>query len=318
MSRLLPPEHEQNAIQGQLIVTSPTEEWETFRTTAQDPPMLSFISQTGPKIQDPKVKRLVRQNARNHVSREKGKHVDTKPLQFRLLVPESFSFAPSSKSEVALEAVSVTDEILELNESNQTTTQASVLDPTPITAFVPESQQEDQSRSVFGQQTNETHVGVKHVELSTRQQMYRTKKPKVKTGCLTCKARHLKCDETKPSCSRCLKSIGTCTGYIGPPKATSSWSSPRSIIPRPSHLVKQPCVAVSFSDEKESYFFNVFLHETAADLSGVFKSCFWDHILIQESSHQNFVRYAITSIAALNASAKSTYLAQLATGSVKD
>lgn len=298
--------------------TLPAEEWEAFRTTAQDPPMLSFISQTGPKIQDPKVKRLVRQNARNHVSREKGKMVDSKPLQFRLLVPESFSFAPSYQSGGALEATDTLNEMLELNESNQTEIQTSALVPKLPVAFVSESQQEDQSRSASGKQTNETHVGSRNVELSTKQQMFRTKKPKVKTGCLTCKARHLKCDESKPNCLRCLRSIGTCTGYNGPPKATSSRSGPRSIIPRPSNLVKQPCVAIPFSDEKESYFFNVFLSETAADLSGVFKSSFWDNILIQESTHQTFVRYAIISIAALNASTKSTHLAQLATGSTKD
>jgi hypothetical protein len=38
------------------------------------------------------------------------------------------------------------------------------------------------------------HVGEKRI---------RAKKPKVRTGCFTCKARRIKCDEGKPTCKRC-------------------------------------------------------------------------------------------------------------------
>ncbi|KAH8675962.1 hypothetical protein BX600DRAFT_190882 [Xylariales sp. PMI_506] len=37
--------------------------------------------------------------------------------------------------------------------------------------------------------------------------------PKVRTGCKTCKQRHVKCDEGKPSCARCIKWRGVCDGY---------------------------------------------------------------------------------------------------------
>ncbi|KAJ3490519.1 hypothetical protein NLG97_g5765 [Lecanicillium saksenae] len=36
---------------------------------------------------------------------------------------------------------------------------------------------------------------------------------KVKTGCLTCRTRRVKCDEAKPACQRCLKSGHKCRGY---------------------------------------------------------------------------------------------------------
>ncbi|RYF46427.1 MAG: Zn(II)2Cys6 transcription factor, partial [Cytophagaceae bacterium] len=36
-------------------------------------------------------------------------------------------------------------------------------------------------------------------------------KPKrTRTGCLTCRERHLKCDETKPTCNNCAKSQREC------------------------------------------------------------------------------------------------------------
>jgi hypothetical protein len=42
---------------------------------------------------------------------------------------------------------------------------------------------------------------------------------KVRTGCLTCKARHVKCDETRPICTRCSKGGYRCEGFKDPPKA---------------------------------------------------------------------------------------------------
>lgn len=36
---------------------------------------------------------------------------------------------------------------------------------------------------------------------------------KTRTGCITCKKRHVKCDEAKPSCGNCLKRQGYCEGY---------------------------------------------------------------------------------------------------------
>ncbi|KAL2883770.1 hypothetical protein SGCOL_000918 [Colletotrichum sp. CLE4] len=51
----------------------------------------------------------------------------------------------------------------------------------------------------------------------------RASKPKVRTGCVTCKRRRIKCDETKPSCQNCLKRRVECEGYKAKsPNASSS------------------------------------------------------------------------------------------------
>src|SRR5450755_1287659 len=42
----------------------------------------------------------------------------------------------------------------------------------------------------------------------------RAHKPKVRTGCVTCKIRRVKCDETKPSCLKCTRSGRKCDGYV--------------------------------------------------------------------------------------------------------
>ncbi|KAF6808147.1 C6 zinc finger domain protein [Colletotrichum musicola] len=41
----------------------------------------------------------------------------------------------------------------------------------------------------------------------------RASKPKVRTGCVTCKKRRVKCDESKPSCGNCAKRRIPCEGY---------------------------------------------------------------------------------------------------------
>ncbi|KAH8817163.1 hypothetical protein F5884DRAFT_244220 [Xylogone sp. PMI_703] len=49
--------------------------------------------------------------------------------------------------------------------------------------------------------------------LPIQQKRHRTGSEKVRTGCITCKRRHIKCDEAKPHCENCLKSRRPCEGY---------------------------------------------------------------------------------------------------------
>ncbi|KAJ8069539.1 hypothetical protein OCU04_003189 [Sclerotinia nivalis] len=50
----------------------------------------------------------------------------------------------------------------------------------------------------------------------------RASRPKVKTGCNNCKVRRVKCDETKPTCSKCRRSGRVCDGY---PAYAERWKS---------------------------------------------------------------------------------------------
>ncbi|KAJ5373600.1 hypothetical protein N7517_005606 [Penicillium concentricum] len=43
--------------------------------------------------------------------------------------------------------------------------------------------------------------------------------PKLKSGCMTCKVRRVKCDEEKPHCRRCISTGRKCDGYAHPPFA---------------------------------------------------------------------------------------------------
>ncbi|KAH8674335.1 hypothetical protein BX600DRAFT_457441 [Xylariales sp. PMI_506] len=54
---------------------------------------------------------------------------------------------------------------------------------------------------------------VEPVQHRVKPKLSRTSTEKTRTGCVTCKRRHVKCDESKPFCNNCLKSRGHCEGY---------------------------------------------------------------------------------------------------------
>lgn len=58
-------------------------------------------------------------------------------------------------------------------------------------------------------------------ETQPQQKSRRTRKThtKARTGCLTCKIRRKKCDETRPACARCTSTGRKCDGYAAPSPA---------------------------------------------------------------------------------------------------
>lgn len=76
-------------------------------------------------------------------------------------------------------------------------------------------------------------------ELS-EQRRRRTGKPKVRTGCLSCKRRHVKCDERKPCCQRCEHVGIACQGYVSAKpldELQPQKQAQRTLLPRPKLLL---------------------------------------------------------------------------------
>ncbi|QSZ36950.1 hypothetical protein DSL72_009041 [Monilinia vaccinii-corymbosi] len=61
----------------------------------------------------------------------------------------------------------------------------------------------------------------------------RASRPKVKTGCKHCKIRRVKCDETRPQCTKCVRSGRQCDGYPYNPR-NKHVKNTLPIAPRPS------------------------------------------------------------------------------------
>ncbi|KAH6883833.1 hypothetical protein B0T10DRAFT_136667 [Thelonectria olida] len=112
----------------------------------------------------------------------------------------------------------------------------------------------------------------------------RTSKPKVRTGCITCKVRRVKCDELRPACDRCTSTGRKCDGYVS---ASTPVAGPGRPV-RLSRLASREARAQEF-----------FYHETVPQLSGFFGRPFWNTVL-QFSLTESSIRHASVALATLH------------------
>ncbi|KAH6658110.1 hypothetical protein BKA67DRAFT_673919 [Truncatella angustata] len=122
----------------------------------------------------------------------------------------------------------------------------------------------------------------------------RAYQPKTRTGCLTCKIRRVKCDETRPDCTRCTSTLRVCGGYAHVESPQSSQSSPNSlaIMTSPSFDTQAP------TKSKRSFAF--FVQRTCPQLAGFFGSEFWERLVLQAAYHEPAICHAVVAIGSLH------------------
>ncbi|PQE24849.1 putative UPC2 Regulatory involved in control of sterol uptake protein [Rutstroemia sp. NJR-2017a BVV2] len=133
---------------------------------------------------------------------------------------------------------------------------------------------------------------------------------RAKTGCKTCKVRHVKCDEGRPGCRKCAQTGRKCDGYAHCTPSTASKSSANSSTPSPRsfkdvryQLVQSVPDFLSpslFTSEQERYSFHFFHTITAPQLEGCFRSGFWSRSVLQASHREASVRYAAIALGAMH------------------
>ncbi|OOF91130.1 hypothetical protein ASPCADRAFT_211411 [Aspergillus carbonarius ITEM 5010] len=113
--------------------------------------------------------------------------------------------------------------------------------------------------------------------------------PKVKSGCITCKIRRIKCDETKPSCRRCSFTGRKCDGYnLVSQKPTSK---ALEVMPMPSAW------ELLSGDHLEIKSFQFFHSVTIPTLTGFFDRGRWARRLLQMSHQYPALWHAMTAVA---------------------
>lgn len=130
----------------------------------------------------------------------------------------------------------------------------------------------------------------------------RTKRAKVRTGCLTCKIRKVKCDETKPACNRCTSTGRACDGYILTEDGRrtrhrngskdSKSPSPDQIVHRPGNRISR---LTSHIPAQEQVWLVYFSQRIAPALSFV-DGRFWKTILPQLGASSPAIRYALVAL----------------------
>ncbi|KAL3443425.1 hypothetical protein BJX65DRAFT_311926 [Aspergillus insuetus] len=119
--------------------------------------------------------------------------------------------------------------------------------------------------------------------------------PKVRTGCRTCKQRHVKCDEAKPSCLNCTRTGRHCEGYpiVMEAQGKALQKQERLDIREYSLPFKVPG---SQADRQLLHFYCV---EAAGSLSSFSDPTLWTTLILQRSHHQPVIRNALVTLAGL-------------------
>ncbi|KAK0634140.1 hypothetical protein B0T14DRAFT_599242 [Immersiella caudata] len=123
----------------------------------------------------------------------------------------------------------------------------------------------------------------------------RASKPKVRTGCRTCKIRRVKCDEAKPICQQCHKARIACDGYEiqSLQSKTKNVIAPFSPEPRSAPLLRR------FSNQ-DVPFFDFFRHALTDDFTGYGCTDFWSRIVLCEAMTSDCVFHAVLAISSLS------------------
>ncbi|KAK1987589.1 hypothetical protein LZ30DRAFT_745655 [Colletotrichum cereale] len=125
----------------------------------------------------------------------------------------------------------------------------------------------------------------------------------VRRGCLTCRTRRLKCDETRPFCRRCTAMGKVCEGYADRGESRSSGRRP----PLPSPPTPSVSVArcnthtglAGLSPSNKRHF-EWFVRETPNRLPGMFNSPYWTTLVLQASSTEPAILYAMLALGAVH------------------
>ncbi|KAI1074218.1 hypothetical protein F5B20DRAFT_574221 [Whalleya microplaca] len=142
----------------------------------------------------------------------------------------------------------------------------------------------------------------------SKPKLSRTKTHKERTGCITCKKRHIKCDEAKPYCNNCLVSRGHCEGYVIKPRKKPSgpfqlcWDSrqvARSAAPRMQ--LQLDLDSLDFRDATSMLYFQEFVGLVQGPwIAAASSGDLWEVTLPQLARNNKTLRYAAMGIGALS------------------
>ncbi|KAF5661377.1 transcription factor [Fusarium heterosporum] len=159
----------------------------------------------------------------------------------------------------------------------------------------------EETASILAERTKELSILIKP-------KISRTSTSKVRTGCITCKKRHVKCDEAKPKCGNCVRNRRDCEGYVVIKKKRTvspvqvRWDSKqitRAAPPRAQlHLVND---SLDFKNARGILYFEEFVRTVQSPwIAAGFSTDLWAVILPQVARVNTTVRHAAIAIGALS------------------
>ncbi|KAK8071496.1 hypothetical protein PG997_011699 [Apiospora hydei] len=139
----------------------------------------------------------------------------------------------------------------------------------------------------------------------TKPKPSRTSTPKVRTGCLTCKRRHIRCDEARPDCHNCQKSQRAC-GYADSRQVTTTTillpkHSPSRVASSPLKQALLDADCHDFLDATGARYFQEFANLMQGYwITGTSNRDFWGVTAPQFARANPLCRHAAMAIGALS------------------
>ncbi|CAH0025764.1 unnamed protein product [Clonostachys rhizophaga] len=153
----------------------------------------------------------------------------------------------------------------------------------------------------------------------------RASQRKVRTPCLTCKIRRVRCDQQKPECNRCVSTGRKCDGYSdssitpSPEPPSSNKPSqvltvapsirPRQLAPAAAHpaipsatdgrLSRPVAVPILRRDPRELEVYQYFINVAAPSIAGTFDTDFWLREIPQFCLADPAIWHAVTALGSL-------------------
>ncbi|KAL5339977.1 hypothetical protein BJX70DRAFT_136912 [Aspergillus crustosus] len=120
--------------------------------------------------------------------------------------------------------------------------------------------------------------------------------PRSKTGCRTCRTRHVKCDEAPGACRRCVTSGYKCDGYDVErlPQRRNAKQIARTALTEYQFRALLPG-----KTSEERRFFNYFHCFTIPMLSGWFDHRMWNSLILQMCESEPAICHAVVALSAL-------------------
>ncbi|CRG88184.1 hypothetical protein PISL3812_05211 [Talaromyces islandicus] len=122
-----------------------------------------------------------------------------------------------------------------------------------------------------------------------------------RTGCRTCRARHVKCDETPVACNNCTSAGWKCDGYdANRAKLTAHGRDSQICVKLPSpysNIVSKPQLGSSLDEWRAFAFFQA---STVPKMAGFFDSCLWNKLVLPMCFAEPAVSHAVVALSTMH------------------
>ncbi|OQV07518.1 Fungal Zn2-Cys6 binuclear cluster domain-containing protein [Cladophialophora immunda] len=122
--------------------------------------------------------------------------------------------------------------------------------------------------------------------------------PKSRSGCLTCKARHIRCDQQRPECENCTSSNRKCQGYPTPLTNTASSAQNSS---HDSNTISSYSIPFKVpGSQADRQLLHYYCCQAAWNLSSYADPTLWTELILQRSQDQAVIRSSLVVLSSLH------------------